>query len=245
MRPIKRGESPIEGEFQDYKDAKPELISRLGSYCSYCERRVVTNLAVEHIQPKDGDNGHPELIGCWENFLLACVNCNSTKSAKRVELDQYLLPDRDNTFHAYTYSEDGTISVDPGLQSTQSNCALKTLQLVGLDKSIQSTLDSHGNQIAIDRVSQRMEAWATAEVAYESVCSQPDDERLLLIAEKLAASTGFFSVWMTVFHDLPNVKIRLVRAFNGTKESGCFDMNTGEPISPAPNPDNLESGGKV
>ncbi len=40
---------------------------------------IATNLAVEHIQPKD-DERYPELEGSWDNYLLGCVNCNSTKS---------------------------------------------------------------------------------------------------------------------------------------------------------------------
>ena len=62
MRPIRRGMSPRSRDFLDYKKAKPELVSRIGSgwfnkihiasYCSYCERPIVTNLAIEHIQPK-------------------------------------------------------------------------------------------------------------------------------------------------------------------------------------------------
>lgn len=38
---------------------------------------------------------------------------------------------------------------------------------------------------------------------------------------------------------------RLIDAFAGTRESGCFDPITTEAISPAPNPDNLDCGGKL
>ncbi|MEM8995751.1 MAG: HNH endonuclease [Acidobacteriota bacterium] len=95
MRPVRRDRSPLiavedsdgpaDGgapevvDFEDYADAKADLVSRLGLFCSYCERAINTNLAVEHIQPKKGDFGRPDLAGRWENFLLACVNCNSTK----------------------------------------------------------------------------------------------------------------------------------------------------------------------
>ena len=103
MRPIRRGGSPRHSDFNNYKDAKAYLVSRLGSYCSYCERRIATMLAVEHIQPKDlPAYGH--LTGRWENFLLGCVNCNSTKKDKDVQLDTILLPDRDNTFAVYAKS---------------------------------------------------------------------------------------------------------------------------------------------
>lgn len=48
MRPVCRGPSPRKQDFANYDDAKPDLVSRLGLYCSYCERRIATNLAVEH-----------------------------------------------------------------------------------------------------------------------------------------------------------------------------------------------------
>jgi hypothetical protein len=60
-----------------------------------------------------------------------------------------------------------------------------------------------------------------------------------------ALATGFFSVWMTVFASQPDMLLRFIRAFPGTQESGCFDMHTGAPVSPAPNPDQLAHGGKI
>jgi 5-methylcytosine-specific restriction endonuclease McrA len=79
MRPIRRGLSPRTSDFEEYQSAQPYLAGRLDTYCSYCERRIATNLAVEHIQPK-GRPAYANLIGRWDNFLLACVNCNSTKA---------------------------------------------------------------------------------------------------------------------------------------------------------------------
>lgn len=114
MRPVRRRRSPEAGDFDDYRDAFKHLVSRLGSYCSYCERRVVTQLAV----------------------------------VRRL----------------------------------------------------------------------------TAE---------------------LAAQTGFFSIWMTVFAGDADMRNRLIDAFDGTRDSGCFDPATTEPCSPAPNPDGLPHGGKV
>ena len=116
MRPVKRGDSPIIGDYDKYEKAKTELISRLDSYCSYCERKIVTNLAVEHIEPKAGTYGQPKLEGCWTNFLLACVNCNSTKGSKQVLFNALFFPDRDNTFFAFEYLADG--SVIPSAQLT-------------------------------------------------------------------------------------------------------------------------------
>jgi len=52
MRPIRRGASPRPGDFSNYRESLPDLVSRLGRYCSYCELLIPVQLAVEHIQPK-------------------------------------------------------------------------------------------------------------------------------------------------------------------------------------------------
>lgn len=49
MRPVLRGDSPQAMDFANYRDAFGELASRIDMFCSYCERRIVTQLAVEHI----------------------------------------------------------------------------------------------------------------------------------------------------------------------------------------------------
>jgi hypothetical protein len=46
----------------------------------------------------------------------------------------------------------------------------------------------------------------------------------------LALATGFFSVWVTIFHDQPAVCLDLMTAFPGTRQA-CFDLTTGQPIS--------------
>lgn len=85
MRPVERGSAPQ--IYVKYGDAIEDLKSRLGSYCSYCERQVAASLAVEHVIPK---NLHPELETEWNNFLLGCTNCNSVKSDRAVEIDKFI-----------------------------------------------------------------------------------------------------------------------------------------------------------
>lgn len=244
MRPIRRGASPLGGDFTDYKDAQPYLISRMGGYCSYCERRIATMLAVEHIQSKDLP-AYQNLIGRWENFLLGCVNCNSTKKDKDVQLDAVLLPDRDNTLAAFVYSADGKVAPAPGLSNVLRQMADDTLGLTGLNKRIRGATDENGKQIAIDRVSQRMEAWAVAAEAQKDVQKDPNNIALRRGAVRTALGWGFFSIWMTIFEADVDMRNRLIDAFNGTRESGCFDPGTSIPVLPAPNPDGLPYGGKI
>lgn len=236
MRPVQRGASPQTTDFADYTDAKTELVSRLGRYCSYCERRVPTNLAVEHIQPK-GLAAYRPLAGRWDNFLLGCVNCNSTKLNKDVVLADVLLPDRDNTFAALTYSADGQIDSDGPM-------ATRLLSLVGLDKPISLALDANGKQVALDRVAQRMEVWGKAESAKMDIDAQPDNSILRQYVVYLAQAEGFFSIWMTVFANDIDMRQRLIDAFPGTRGSGCFDPVSTQPVCPALNPDQLQAGAK-
>lgn len=244
MRPVRRGASPQSHDFAYFRDAFAELMARLGPYCSYCERRIATQLAVEHIQPKDIPKYEP-LEGRWENFLLACVNCNSTKGHKDVVLANVLLPDRDNTFVAFTYAQDGTVGVDGALSSIEASKARATLAIVGLDKPIAQALDANGKLVAIDRVSQRMEAWILAQTSKDDLDKEPKSKALRSQIVRTAVENGFFSIWMAAFASDADMLGRLIDAFVGTRGSACFDPATSAPVRPAPNPDALDHGGKT
>jgi hypothetical protein len=242
MRPVSKGTSPVTGDFADYEDAKPYLLSRLGHFCSYCERRITTNLAVEHIQPK-GLPQYAALERRWDNFLLGCVNCNSTKGDKDVPLDQYYLPDRDNTFAAFDYLPDGTVQAKPGDQIGK-----ESLALTGLDKTIRQTFDENGKQVAMDRVADRMAVWGLAlEVKADLDAGEVTRESVV----RNAASSGFFSVWMKVFEGDTATRQLLIDGFNGAHgyrgfegtAKDCFDAQT-LPVSPRP-ANGLPGGGKI
>ncbi|MCH1926386.1 HNH endonuclease [Shewanella sp. C32] len=245
MRPVRKGVSPVVGDFKKYEDAKKELVGRLGSYCSYCERKISTLLAVEHIEPKDGDFGKPALEKRWTNFLLACTNCNSCKGSKEVDFHRLIFPDRDNTFHAFIYTEDGKIGVNTTLNPAQMVLANNTLALVGLDKPIQQYKDSNGLQVALDRVAQRMEAFGVAEAALALLKRDPRSDVLKESIVMTAESNGFFSIWMKVFDSYPEMKVKFIKAYKGTEITGCFNMLNGSSLHPSPNPDRLECGGKI
>ena len=133
------------------------------------------------------------------------------------------------------------MATSQGVQGLKSSTQL----LTGLDKKITVALDENGRQVAIDRVSQRMEAWAVAEEAWADVIANPGNEAVRRMAVRTARGYGFFSIWMTVFQDDADMRNRLIDAFEGTRDSGCFDALTTEVVSPAPNPDGLPSGGKI
>ena len=241
MRPVERGASPIVGDYANYRDAFAELQARLGPYCSYCERRIPTQLAVEHIQPK-ADGLYPHLEGRWDNYLLGCVNCNSTKGDKDVQLAQVLLPDRDNTSAAFVYTADGIVGLHPTLINESLAMARLTLSIPGLDKPISEAFDENGRLVAIDRVSQRMEIWAIAELSKVDLLENPHDAMRRQIV-RTALAHGCFTIWLTVFADDPVMRRLLIDGFPGTAKT-CFDANTTALVSPRPT-NGLSHSGKL
>jgi uncharacterized protein (TIGR02646 family) len=221
MRPVERGLAPQ--IYAQYGDAIEDLKSRLGSYCSYCERQVAASLAVEHVIPK---NLHPELEIEWNNFLLGCTNCNSVKSDREVEIDNFIWPDRDNTLLAFVYSKGGFVRLADNLNNEQKTKAQSLLDLVGLQRHPAQGWVKPARKDK--RWQDREESWATAEKCrdlFENL-EQADAARDLVL--EVAKSNGFFSVWMTVFNDYPDIKRELIKLFLGTAIS-CFDPD-GKPI---------------
>lgn len=224
MRPVIRGNCPQnrQGEeirFSDHTKARSELIKRMGEYCSYCEMHLDSSLAVEHVQPKKPPGA--SLVDQtrtldWNNFLLACTNCNSTKGNKDVDLDDCLWPDRDNTFRALTYSEGGLVSANMNIQKKR---ALKLIKLVGLDKAPNTSTASDRRWL------NRREAWEMASRAKERLnrCNSEDMKEQIL---DTVQAKGYWSIWMTVFKDDSDMLRRFIEAFSGTDRS-CFDVANG------------------
>lgn len=244
MRPVSRGPSPQVGPFDPYETAKISLLRRLGLYCSYCERRVETNLAIEHIEPK-GLPATAHLETVWTNFLLACVNCNSTKGHKPIVLNDVILPDRDNTSLAYHYTMDGRVEVIAGLPVQIAAKAATMLALTGLDRNLYQVLDDNGVQIVVDRVSKRMEVRSIALMQAALIAADPANLMIRASTVVFAQQTGCFSVWMSTFSGDPDMQERLIDAFPGTRQSGCFGAAGSGVVSPHPNSDGLRPGGRL
>ncbi len=225
MRPVNRGDHPIDNNAEDiqykkYQDARGQLIRRLGEYCSYCEVHLDTSLAVEHVRPKKPEGASENIAAReldWHNFLLACTNCNSTKGNIDVELGDYFWPDQDNTFLALSYSEGGLISPADNLSQELKIKAEKTISLTGLDKT-------PNTQSASDRRwLNRKESWQIAQRSKRRL-AQNDNEYMREQIIETAYCNGFWSVWMKVFHEDSDMLRRLIEAFPGTADD-CFDEN--------------------
>jgi uncharacterized protein (TIGR02646 family) len=188
MRPVERGLN--KKAFKRYQEARGDLIARLGQYCSYCEMKLPSSLHVEHVQPKSHS---PALCCQWDNLLLACVNCNSSKGDKEIQVKNCLWPDRDNTFLAFIYNEGGIISVNPGLSKEQRKCAQNILNIIGLQKHPGNNIERTDR-----RWNNRKEVWDMAYFALKRLNKMDTEEMREQIVET-AYHSGFWSTWMTVF----------------------------------------------
>lgn len=244
MRPVSKGKHPhLYENGKPYGRAAGGLAIRIGKYCSYCERLLDHGREVEHIQPK-GVAANKALETEWSNFLLACKNCNATKSKKNPGLDQWLIPDRDNTMAAFIYRKDGVIDVEPSLPPPTLLQARKTLALTNLNRKVRRVVDEKGNLVALDRRNQRMQAWLLAERWVAKYEARPTADNADAIVD-LATTGGFFSIWMAAFFAYPIIRQRLIDAdaFKGIEKS-CFDAAT-LPTVMHPNTDAWPHGSKL
>ena len=218
MRPVNKGAAPRVYAF--YGDAIADLQVAIGDFCSYCERQIETNLAVEHVQPKSRKRA---LLNDWSNFLLGCVNCNSSKGKRSVILTKFLWPDRDNTMRAFVYNRDGLVRVYSRLRQLNRQRAEATISLLGLDKV-------PGHPIRARRPTQRDQRWRRRQEAFD--LAERERNRLALhdtpivrdLIADVAHGRGMFSIWMQVFAGDADMRRRLRQRFVGT-DAGSFDLN--------------------
>lgn len=222
MRPVNKGKWPeangLKQIFNDYQTARTELIKRLGEYCSYCEMELDSSLAVEHILPKNPDGGTNEIESRktdWDNFLLACANCNSTKGHQEITIEDYYWPHLDNTFRAFQYKEGGI--VEPTNEVDRSK-AIKSIELTGLDK-----IPGHDPKAADRRWINRREAWDMAKDSLKDLNKNDSPEMRNQIV-KTASAKGYWSIWMTVFAHDRDMRLRFISHFAGTSDL-CFDAD--------------------
>jgi hypothetical protein len=245
MRPVDRGKKPAgydpdlgqlalgdPDKITDYKKAKQFLVDVLGPYCSYCERRIPTLLAVEHVLPKSATvNTYAHLALDWNNFLLGCVNCNSKKKDYDSDRTRHLWPDEHNTFLAFQYEDTGLVKVNNSNLTTQAlrDEAQRVLDCCGLNLNhSKHWKKKKGKQGALERFGQRSATITEAKASFARYKSKPSKE----MAEQIASTAvgfGFFSIWLDIFESEPDVKVEILRAYK-LSSSKCFDQITGDPL---------------
>ena len=216
MRPIIKNNKLDEENnpltYVHWSKAKPDLINEIGHFCSYCERSIpnyAAGLSVEHIFPKSLAK-YEHLIYRWDNYLLACINCNSSKKNKDFDIQDTYLPHVNNLFYTLEVIEGGGLKIKEEVSEIQKRRTRNYLNLTGLDKKFPD-----------DRFNARLRVWDIA----KKVCKQyiEQETRLSSIID-IAIAYGFLSVWLKVFENYPEVKQELISQFVGT-DKNCFDQD--------------------
>lgn len=221
MRPVERGPCPndpstgVRRSFDDYAHARPYLTNQMGDYCSFCEMQLPA-VAVEHIRHKDGN---PTLECEWDNLLLACPSCNSTKGVKVdtvADVLARLWPHQDRTFDVFVYTSGGAVHLAPSNDPMLAARAKLTEEMVGLTRRPGAGLTEEQVRRGSDnRWKKRREAWDMA-IAARTTLLETDTAGVRSLVLANARATGFWSVWMTVFRDDVQMQHALCEAFRGT-----------------------------
>lgn len=220
MRSIEKGPAP-QPSYNPYQTAKRDLITAIGAYCSYCERHIDHMGAIEHVQPK---SAVPNLATKWDNFLLGCVNCNSTKGSKVIDdtnITDYVFPDKDDTFALIDY-DPITCMPRPAdeLSEDISEKVKKLIALVGLDTP-QAHVGTQDYQKMSDvRAECRLRAAQDAENYKQTYLTASEDQKelTLKLIMDIVKGRGFWSQWMRVMKDVPELVEALWHVLPGTKK---------------------------
>jgi hypothetical protein len=221
MRPIEKGQWPVESNnpavrkrFSPYDTAKDDLFNSIGEYCSFCECwSMSSSIAVEHVQAQKYEENsiyiYAHLAEDWENFILACVHCNSIKNTKNVILPGSYMPHITNTWHCFEYKQGGLVTINIQRPDSEQQFAEDLMNLVGLDrrpgKPQYSSKDRRWEyrRIAWELAERYLKKFEDGSVDQETICD-------------LAKQKGFWSVWITVFAAHATVKSALSISFKGT-----------------------------
>lgn len=217
MRPVNRSRNTT--KYTDYHQARNVLADSIGWYCSYCEMPIKNMIEVEHVIPINR-GGDPL---SWHNFLLCCKYCNTVKSNNNPSRSGYFWPDKDNTFRAFEYKYGVPINVNPQLNSNAilKNIANNTIKLMGLNREPNSPNEPTK---ADTRWISRKEAWEMALISLEDYNIEPNNVRLQDSIVRTAKANGHFSIWMEVFKNIPEMKVKFINTFIGT-HTLSFDSN--------------------
>ena len=215
MRAVEKGNPPR--KYTQYRQARLDLVARIGEYCSYCEMPIKNSPEVEHVHPV----AHQGNALDWENFLLACRYCNGIKGKQNLHRSTYLWPDLDNTLLAFAYANRlGGIGPRAGLPDSVQQAVQRTIELVGLNRHPGS---QPAATMADNRWRSRQEAWGIATKSREDWLACPTPAMARQIG-RTAQGHGFYAIWLTVFDGIEDVLTEIKARFPGTYEP-IYDAN--------------------
>lgn len=120
--------------FQPVKQAvKADLNEDQGGLCAYCEKPLAAAEGqIDHINPKAGANGRPDLCFTYRNYAHSCINpktCGQKKSNGLLPIEP-----GPGCNAGWSLSTDGTIEPLPGLTRQRRHVVTQTRDMLGLNK---------------------------------------------------------------------------------------------------------------
>ena len=199
---------------KSYQEALHPLINRIGNYCCYCERKCISHLAIEHKCPKDvKDNWN--LILDWHNFLLSCPACNSKKGNSHIvrsNIFTILFPDKDNTYHIFSYKEEKNYSASLNTDFITNPLyyarAKQTLKMLKLNES--EDINDTATR-CYERLKKAKDAKTWLKVITENGIKQT-----FLNLIQSGVQEGCWSIWMQHFEHIPEIKEVILFALPNT-----------------------------
>ena len=217
MRPVNKGKSPYQ-KIKSYEEATSYLGKRLGFYCSYCEMPIKNVPEVEHFIAKSQGGSETD----WENLLLGCKYCNTRKKDKVTlqEAGEYLRPDCDNTALAYSYEHGIPQIAKERLLETDKTGSFyeKAQRLFGVVQLNHVPIPKEKDR----RFHARNEAYQIAKESLQNwkQVKENRNEYTDIVKNQIlltAVGSGFFSVWMTVFSEEPEMLLAFIEKFPNTR----------------------------
>lgn len=121
--------------FMPVKQAiKADLNKDQGGLCVYCEKTLpATEGQIDHIKPKAGANGRPNLCFVYRNYAHSCINPKTCGQKKQ----NGLLPIEPGPGcnSEWVLSTDGTIEPRPELTRQRRHAVVQTRDMLGLKDS--------------------------------------------------------------------------------------------------------------
>jgi len=218
MRPIiktlKLTAAGVPVEYIPHDEAKPDLCDEIGTFCSFCEKyNSRSALHVEHVFAKKAKNVAGQLIYDhlkfrWDNFLLACVNCNGVKGSKDIAVLNPYMPHENNLLCFIETITGGLIQIKAGVAGNDLIRTQAFIDLVGLDRVPGHPKYSDKD----DRWDNRLEVFDIA-TRQEAKYVRPNPTTDIETIVDLARRTGYFSIWFNIFNSHNAVKNALLNGF--------------------------------
>jgi nitroreductase len=255
MRPINsdKGGHPVNPTgglktVNDYHYWKADLEQRIGMFCTYCGIRL-TNPQVEHVVPVHPVAGAPTGAALsWNNVVLACQPCNGAggKSNKNYTPAQHYRPMDHNTLLPFinidhtTTKEHVIVAVANVWNAAQQAKAQSTIGVFNWQQ-----IDTRPNKNDY-RSSERWQAKQSALAAFELFqLSEGQPAHIVMRAAQnvatMAVGKGFFSLWVEIFINKPEVLKWLIHPdYHPNTHQASFDIAGGTyqsiPRNPGFNP---------